>query len=411
MSNIFNVSSLVSKATEQALHADSMLVNTVDKSRSQDFTQKKYTPGQTITIEIEPQATITSGRVATLQDRLPKTVSATLGQYNGAWDVASINKEYDMDSEAGVVAFGRTIGLRLVREIERTGFQCAATYFGAAVGTAGTEPGSLRTWAEGRARIDDQLGMGKIYAAASPMAMVALTDSLKNATNPGAAISNQYVSGRIKDAAGMYFYQSNSTYRTTAGTADNTTPLVDGAPTNATNILHIDGNTAGDIVNLGTHFTVGVVGGASAVYAVDPETKQNLPYLQKFVVISTSAAADGSGDIDLTISPAMYDSTDSRQNISQLPPNDAVIVFDTQDAQQSQSNIIYTPKALSLISVPLAKDSSGGLNETFVNYDGLQVRTAIHPRDALNDTEVIRVDACWAWCAPRPEHGCIVLGA
>jgi len=76
--NTYNVSNLVSMATKEALHSKSMLINTVDKSYSKDFTQKKYTPGQTVTIEIEPQASITSGRVGVLQVRKPKTVTATL---------------------------------------------------------------------------------------------------------------------------------------------------------------------------------------------------------------------------------------------------------------------------------------------------------------------------------------------
>jgi hypothetical protein len=410
MAHTFNTSSLVSMATKQALHSDSMLVNTVDKSYSKDFTQKKYTSGQTVTIEIEPQATITSGRVGVLQDRKPKTVTATLGQYNGVFETSSIQKAYDQNGEAGIVKFGRTIGLRLVREIERTGFSAAGQYFDNAVGTPGTEPGSLRTWATARARLDDQLAQGRIYGAMTPLAMVALSDSLKHATNPGTAISKQFVSGEVKHAAGIDFYQSNSTFRHTAGTVDNTTPLVDGTPANGATTLHIDGTTNAEVANISTKFTVGAVGAADAVYAIDPETKVNLPYLYKFSVTATSAASSGSGDVDLTVN-AMFDSTDSRQNMSQLPQDGAEITWDTVDSELAQQNIVYAPDALSLISVPLASDSSGGLKETHDNYEGLQIRTAIHPRDAINDTETLRVDACWAWACPRPQHGCVVWGA
>ena len=99
MPHTFNTSALVSKATKQALHGDSMLINTVDKSRSKEFTQKKYTSGQSITLEIEPQATITAGRVGVLQARKPKTVTATLGQYNGVFETTSIQKAYDQTAK------------------------------------------------------------------------------------------------------------------------------------------------------------------------------------------------------------------------------------------------------------------------------------------------------------------------
>lgn len=411
MANTYNPSDLVSRTVKQALSGDSMLVNTVDTSYSKDFTQKKYISGQTVTIEIDAQASITSGRVGTLQSIKPTTVSATLGQYNGVFETLSIQKAYDSDGEAGIVKYGRTIARRLIREIERTGFQHGAENFTNAVGTPGTSPGSFRTWAEGRARLDDQLADGRIYGACSPTDMTALADSLKHATNPGTAISKQYLTGEVKHMAGIDLYQSQSTYRHTAGTADNTTPLVDGAPTNGSTTLHIDGTTNGDIVNASTKFTVGTVGASDAVYAVDPETKVSLPYLYVFSCQTTTAASSGSGDVDITVSTEMFDSTDTRQNLSQLPPDGATITFQTEDAELAQANMIYAPDALSLISVPAAADSSGGLKESFTNHNGLSVRTAIHPRDAINDTETLRVDAIWAWTSPRKNHGAIVWGA
>jgi len=410
MSNTYNVSNLVSMAVKEALYAKSMLIPTVDKSYSKDFTQKKYTPGQTVTIEIESQASITAGRVGVLQSRKPTTTSVTLGQFNGVFETTSISKAYDQNGEAGVAKYAKTIAHQLVRQCEIDGFAAGARYFTNAVGTAGTEPGSLKTWSTGRARIDSQLAMGRIYGAASPDAMVSLSDSLKNATNPGTAISKQYKSGLVQHAMGIDFYQSNSTYRHEAGTADNTTPLVDGAPSNGATTLHIDGTTNGDIVNVSTKFTIGAVGAADAVYAVDPQTKVSLPYLYVFSCEATTAASTGSGDVDITVA-AMYDSTDSRQNMSQLPTDGAEITFQTEDGELAQSNMIYAPDALTLVSVPLATDSSGGLNEKMTNYGGVNIRSAIHPRDAINDTETFRVDGVWGWASPRPNHGCIVWGA
>ena len=410
MAHSFNTSDLVARGTKQALHAKGMLLNTCDHSYGKHLKQETYTSGQTITVDIDPQATITTGRVGILQDRKHTSLSGTIVQYNGVFATTSIQKAFDTDGEAGVVRYGRTIGLRLVREIERTGFQHAAEYFGNAVGTPGSEPGSFRTWATAASRIEDQLADGRIYGAMSPLASVALADSLKHAVNPGKAISNQYVSAAVRHMAGIDFYKSNSTYRHTAGTADNTTPLVDGAPSNGSSTLHIDGTTNGDIANNATHFTVGTVGGSDAVYAIDPESKDNLPYLKKFAITTTTSASSGSGDVDITVSEPFYDSTDSRQNVSQLPPDGATITFDTEDAEQTQANIVYAPDALSLITAPLASDSTGALKESFQSHGPVQIRTAIHPRDSINDQETLRVDGAWVWISPRPNHGCVVWG-
>ena len=219
MANNFNVSSLVSKQIVQSLHARGKLINTVDKSKAADFTQKKYTPGTTVTIDIEHQPSVTSGRVANVQDVVNRTSSVTISQYNAAESFTSIEKGYSMDNEKDVRRYADKMALRLIREMETTGFDFMMKNTGNNVGTPGVDAGALRTWSEGRAKLTDALAPDRqYYAAANPMAMVALTDSLKGATNPSKQISNQYLAGKMKEAAGLYFYESQSIARQTSGT-------------------------------------------------------------------------------------------------------------------------------------------------------------------------------------------------
>src|SRR5574341_1580231 len=242
MAHSVNVSSLVSKQIVQSLHAKGNLINTVNKAYSKDFTQKQYTPGQTVTIDIAPQATITSGRVGVPQDMQHRSTSVTLGQYNGIFELTSIQKGYDIPQWR---KFGDTIAMRMIREMEKTGFENARDTVALSVGDPGSQPGSLRTWAEGRAKITKALGpMRNYHAAADPLAMVALTDALKGATNPGDTISNQYLKGRMKTAAALNFYESESIARHTAGSATNSTPLTNGAVSTGASTIAIDGLSA-----------------------------------------------------------------------------------------------------------------------------------------------------------------------
>jgi hypothetical protein len=402
MAHSVNVSSLVSKQIVQSLHAKGTLINTVDKSYSKDFTQKKYTSGQTVTIDIAPQATITSGRVGVPQDMQHRSTSVTLGQYNGLYELTSIQKGYDIPQWR---KFGDTIAGRLIREMEKTGFEHARDTLPLSVGDPGSQPGSLRTWAEGRAKITKALGPKRNYhAAADPLAMVALTDALKGATNPGEAISNQYLKGQMKTAAGLNFYESESIARHTAGTASNSTPVTNGASTTGATTLSIDGLSAATAtITKGTRFTI------ADVYAVDPETKQTLSYLREFVVTADKTGS-GSAITDLPISPTIYGPTSgSLQNVSALPANDKAIVMKSVSSAVRDCNLIYDADALTLVSVPLP--AADGDVHTFADYEGIQLRIGMGPWDPINDRQYMRVDAVWAWGTINPDHAVIVYGA
>ena len=403
MANTFNVSSLVSKQLVQSLHAKGKLINTVNKSYSKDFTQKKYTPGTTVSMDIMHQPSITSGRVANVQDVENITSSVTIGQFNSAESFTSIEKGYSMDNEKDVKRYANDMASRLIRQMELDGFTHMQNAIGNNVGTPGVDAGALRTWAEGRAKITDALGPDRdCYAAVNPMGHVALTDSLKGATNPGKAISNQYLSGKMKNAAGLNFYESQSISRQTAGTTTDFALDIDGTIAtegSTTLVLSLAGTGT---ITAGTKLTV------AGVNAVDPESKVSLSYLKQFTV-TTDATIAGNA-VTLTVSPAMYSSGSSHQNLSQFPQDAAVVTLvnsgsaSTVDAQ----NVIYDKDAFTLVSVPLPPARGGA--HTFANFDGIQIRTGVGSWDAVNDDQILRVDIAYGWGTLRADHACVVWG-
>ncbi len=404
MSNTLNVSTLVSKQLVQSLHAYGMLINTCNTAYAKDFTQKTYTPGTSVTIDIEHQPSVTSGRVANVQDVVNRTTSVSLTQYNAAESFTSIEKGYSMDNEKDVRRYANKMALRLVREMEVTGFQQLQNTVGQNVGTPGIEPGALRTWAEGRAKITDSLApMRSCYAAASPMAMVALTDSLKGAQNPGKEISNQYLSGRMKRAAGMDFYESQSISRQTAGTTTDFALDVDGTIATEGSISLVCSLAGTGTITKGTKFTV------AAVYDVDPETKATLPYLKQFT--TTADATIAGNAVTLAHLPAIYSSASPHQNVDAFPLDAAVVTIansGTASTVDSQ-NVIYDKDAISLVSVPLPAAKGGNYHE-FSTYNGVNIRVGVGSWDAVNDDQILRVDAVWGWTTLREDHACIVWG-
>jgi hypothetical protein len=292
--------------------------------------------------------------------------------------------------------------MRLLREVDVTGFNHMALNTGNNVGTPGVDTGALRIYGEARAKIVEALAPEReCYAAINPMGNVALTDAMKNITNPGKEISNQYLRGRMKKAVGLNFYESQSIKRITAGTTTDfagavTTTSVSGATTLVLKSLGTGTITAG------TKLTV------AGVYAVDPETKATLSYLKQFSILTDATIVGNAATV--SISPTIYGSDSVHQNVSGFPTADDVVTIvnsgsaSTVDAQ----NVVYDKEAYTLVSVPLPKPK--GTVHRIINYNGIQIRVGYGSYDGTNDTQMLRCDAVWGWGNLRPDHACIVHG-
>jgi len=397
--NTLNKSSLIAPRMVQMLHAKGMLPNTLDQSRTETMTQRKYAPGTTISVDIEHQPSVTQGAVSNVQDVVNRTVDVTVNQYNNAEKWTSIEARYDMNSDQGVRDYADSLAKRLIREVDKTGFDYMAKHASNSVGTPGVDAGAIKTWGEGAAKIDDQLGDTEIFGAVNPMGHVALTDALKGANNP--KLSNPIMNRQMKECAGINFYKCNSISRFTKGTATNSTPVMNGATADGAATISINGLSAATAtITEKTHFTI------DACYAVDPETKVALPYLKDFSVTATGTGS-GSAIAALAISPTIYGPDSPHQNVDALPLTGAALTLTIDD--NGACNILYTRDAFTLIALPLPH--AQGDVHTSANRGGIVIRTGFGSWNTTNDTQVFRCDAAWGFGAIRPDHATKVGGA
>jgi hypothetical protein len=412
--NIYNLSSLVGQGVVASLTADSVLLETCGKDYNKDFVQAKYAPGLSLTINKGPQFSVTSGQIADVQAVEFDNTSVTVVQYNEAISLGSLEQSYDLTKDYDMMRLGKDMGRRMLREAERIGFQTIATYAGNFVGSPGAEPGALRLLGKANQFMTDGLAPNEDrYCMLTPGAEVELADAMKNLTNPGAEISNIYLRGKLKRWSNLMIASTPSVYRPTLGSCTNATPLTNGASVDGASTLDINGLSAATAtVKKGTHFTIGVAGTSTAVYAVDPETKAVLPYLKMFVV--TADATGVSSEIAaLAISPTIRGTASQHQNVSQLPPNDAEITFQLGNVASGQtygSSVMYQKEAVQLIGLDLPAAHTKGTH-TFADYNGLQIRTGVGAWNPINDTEILRVDAAFAFVITRPGHCSVIQGA
>jgi hypothetical protein len=175
------------------------------------------------------------------------------------------------------------------------------------------------------------------------------------------------------------------------------TPLVNGAsqgtasggstdnPWASTTSLVTDGWTAAAANRLKAGDIITIAG----VYAVNPDNKQNLGYLKRFVV-TADAASDGSGNATLVLSPAII-SGGAYQNVTALPADNAAItVLNGTASTAYPQNILFHKDAFTMVTVDMDVPKGMDMAERMV-VDGVSMRF-VRGFDITNNKRLCRFD-------------------
>lgn len=251
--------------------------------------------------------------------------------------------------------------------------------------------------------------------------------------NQGKSAEGALRSASLGRIANMDTYEAQNVKTHTRGTADNTTPLVKGASQSRTyGPGTSDGGVASDFVDgVGTSLTLvkdtagtsqtidtdgwdnsvtlkaGDVFTIAGVFAVNPVSKQALPFLRQFVVLSDATAHASGGTTTLTISPAMITSG-PYQTVDAVAADDAAITIMGTASTGYRQNLSFHKDAFALAMAPLEMPPGavGGARES---YNGLSIR--LQPiYDGINDFSVWRLDILYAVAALYPELAVRVSG-
>ena len=169
--------------------------------------------------------------------------------------------------------------------------------------------------------------------------------------------------------------------------------------TNQTAIL-VDGLTTGSTLNQGDVFTL------AGVYAVNPVSKQPLPYLQQFVV-GAPVTATGSADA-ITIAPAIIISG-QYQSVSVAPAQNAALTFMGTAGASYPQNLVFHENAFALCMVPMELPE-GAAKKARQSYKGLSIRV-ICDYDILNDINMWRLDILYGVKPIYPDLATRVSGS
>ena len=173
-------------------------------------------------------------------------------------------------------------------------------------------------------------------------------------------------------------------------------PQVDGANQNVT-YLQVKDNDYAQTINvkgLGANATVnrGEVFEIDGVYAVNPRTKAQLPFLQQFVVLE-DAEADGTGDAELTIANPIIISGPYK-TVSVVPSDSAPITFKGVASTGYPVNATFHKSSIALAYARLVAPASGRYSYATDPKTGISIRYW-QTSDGTNDTHLHRWDVLY----------------
>lgn len=397
MANTLITPSIIAKEALMQLRNNLVMGQLVHRDYSREYVKV----GSTISIRKPVKFTVTNGATRTNQDVIEGTVPVVMDkQKHVSWNFTSNELTLTIDEYSERYIKPAAIALAQQVETDLCGLYSSVPNW---VGTAGTTPSTFLEVGAARQRlVENSAPVGeKLNAVLDPAAALKVANDLKTLFQPEKT-RTALEQVKIGKYAGFDTYEAQSIVNHTVG-AKGGTPLVNGAnqhsnssPQSNSQTLVIDGASnsitgwikAGDVITL------------AGVYAVNDRTKQQYSYLKQFVV-TADANSDGSGNVSLTIAPAIV-SSGAYQNVSAAPADNAAVTFVTGTAATAYAqNLCFHKNAFALVMADLDLPD-GAAFKARESYENMSMRV-VKQYDIDNDKDIIRLDILYGVKAIYPE--------
>jgi len=232
-----------------------------------------------------------------------------------------------------------------------------------------------------------------------------LVEGMKGLFNPTDTISKQFKNGMMGTGV-LGFDEVNMSQsikqHTTGSRSTSDTILVNGAvTTQGATTINIDGGTGSATIKAGDVFTI------ANVYAVNPQTRESTGSLQQFVCTSTATASSGAWT-SVSISPAIYTSTQALATVDSFPADNAAVTFVGAASTQYPQNLIYHKDAITLATADLLMPQGVDMASRQV-HNGISMRI-VRQYDINNDRLPCRIDVLYGYSTIRPQMACRMWG-
>ncbi|MBT3070944.1 hypothetical protein KKP04_08695 [Rhodomicrobium sp. Az07] len=379
--------SLIAKEGLMQLDNNLVAAKMVYRAYEAEFGESKI--GDTLTIRKPVKYAVRSGSVAQMQDATEGKVQIKVDTQRGV-DLRFPTKDLTLSIDRFAERYLKHPMIALANQVDLDVLSLYKSVWNW-VGTPGKTLDGYKAFIAAPQRLDEMAVPSPRTACLSPADFYGMASSFTSLHVPDVA-KTALEKSRLPLVGNTDCYASQNVVNYTVGNHAGT-PVISGAAqasgvttwlaakdTDETTIL-VDGLTAGATLNAGDVFTI------AGVYAVNPVTKQVLPYLQQFVV-KAPVTATGATDA-LTISPAIIVSG-QYQTVGAAPAANAALTFAGTAGANYPQNLVFHENAFALCMVPMELPE-GAAKKARQSYNGLSIRV-ICDYDIVNDINMWRLD-------------------
>jgi len=410
MANSVLTTSIIAAEAIDVLNNNLVTAGLVYRAYEDEYDKKVngYKPGSTITIRKPAQFTIRSGAVASSQDVTEGSTTLVVNNQRGV--------DFEFTSTELTLSIGelserviKPAMIRLANEVDSS-IQDLYKNVWNWVGTPGQTVNSYSDFTVGPQRLDEMaVPTDERCSTLAPADWWAMSSSLANLTAQSTTAETALRKARLGMLGNVDTYMTQNVKTHTVGLKGGT-PLVNGGSQATTYALSLTTNTQSLITDGWTNSAVALEAGdvftIAGVFAVNPVTKATLPYLQQFVN-TAQATANGSGQVTLTISPAII-ASGAYQNVSAGPADNAAITVLGTASTGYVQNMVFHKNAFALAMVPM-EVPQGAINVSRKSMNGLNVRV-VPFYDGTNDISKWRLDILYGVKAINPAYAVRLSG-
>lgn len=390
MANTLLTHQMIAREAAAILEEESPFLSNVNKGRQDEFGEavSGYKKGDTVKIEVPQSGVVFNG--------------AVFAEGGSATDVTQrfVNLTLDTQKHIGlrfgtkerllnIADFKENILRQQIRTlssvVEADMIKRAVIATPNLVGTPGSAPSTMKTFAEARALMQRFLApSGNRTTLISSEINVNLTDEARKLFNPTATSSKAFMEGSLGRAMGADFYEHQSV------------PVIANGAANAVTV-NGSGQTGSSLVVAGTSlaFKAGQVFTIVGVNAVHPLTGQDTGKLQQFTVLADATASP------LSIYPAIVP-TGPGKNVTAAPANGAALTLVGAASTGYRQSLMFHRDAFTVATAPLPV-IAGCEGYTARMPNGLSIRV-MTGGDFINDAENTRIDLLYGFAAVRGIH-------
>jgi len=387
---------IITREALRILHANLNFIGNCDRQYDNQYANAAASPsgkiGPSLTIRNPNQYTVRTGSVLSVQDTVETSQVLTVGTQKGV-DTFFTSQDLTLTVDEFSKRYLEPAMAVLATNIENDALSMIKDVYNAHDDNANAL--TYKDVATTRKYLNQYLAppVGRVAVMHSDH-VVSFNDAIKGLYNPQESVARPYLTGKIGKVNGIDTYENTVLNKFQTGTALATTGYT-ATLTASSATVAITGAT--------TTFLKGDIVAFAGVNAVDPETKADRGFVQKFVVTADSGASPSS----ITVSPTPT-LTGAAQNITSLGSSPAVTKYGGGASALYSQSLFFHPEAFAFVTADLIDVSQFGAWGARKVQDGISLRIA-RQYDIVNDNIPCRIDVLYGYKTIRPQLACRLI--